>query len=126
MTERSSQHIGIVGCSAEGAALCFRTICVEGSALLGPHAHPELSLHTHALADYVRCIARKPASPSDKAVTRVSAWTPRARKVCAIVAAPAVLPWRTKANRVGASLALRTCPTTTSNVRAGRGCRSRT
>ncbi len=58
MTAPNSQHIGIVGCSAEGAALCFRTICVEGATLLGPHAHPEVSLHTHALADYVRCIER--------------------------------------------------------------------
>ena len=32
------QHIGIVACSAEGAALCYTTICVEGPALLGaPH-----------------------------------------------------------------------------------------
>ena len=30
-----TQHIGIVGCSAEGAALCYKTICVEGAALLG-------------------------------------------------------------------------------------------
>jgi aspartate racemase len=51
-------HIGIVACSAEGAALCYRTICVEGAQLLGPHAHPEVSLHTHSLADYVRCIDR--------------------------------------------------------------------
>jgi aspartate racemase len=50
-------HIGIVGCSAEGAALCYRTICQEGAALLGPHAHPEVSLHTHSLADYVECIS---------------------------------------------------------------------
>ena len=28
-----SQHIGIVACSAEGAALCYRTICVEGAKL---------------------------------------------------------------------------------------------
>lgn len=48
-----SQHIGIVACSAEGAALCYRTICVEGATLLGPHAHPEVSLHSHSLADYV-------------------------------------------------------------------------
>jgi aspartate racemase len=53
-----SQHIGIVGCSAEGAALCYRTICVEGSALLGRHAHPEVSMHTHSLAGYVACIDR--------------------------------------------------------------------
>ena len=26
-----TQHIGIVACSAEGAALCYRTICVEGA-----------------------------------------------------------------------------------------------
>ena len=38
------QHIGIVGCSAEGAALCYRTLCAEGAALLGrPHAHPEVT-----------------------------------------------------------------------------------
>jgi len=51
-----SQHIGIVACSAEGAALCYKTICVEGAQRLGPHAHPEVSLHTHSLADYVKCL----------------------------------------------------------------------
>lgn len=49
-------HIGIVGCSAEGAALCYRTICAEGAAWLGPHAHPEVSIHTPSLADYVHCL----------------------------------------------------------------------
>lgn len=52
------QHIGIVGCSAEGAALCYRTICAEGAQLLGPHAHPEVSMHTPSLADYVACLDR--------------------------------------------------------------------
>ena len=52
------KHIGIVGCSAEGAALCYRTVCVEGAERLGPHAHPEVSLHTHSLADYMACIYR--------------------------------------------------------------------
>jgi aspartate racemase len=51
-------HIGIVGCSAEGAALCYRTICSEGSLLLGPHAHPEVSLHTPSLAEYVGFLDR--------------------------------------------------------------------
>ena len=51
-------HIGIVACSAEGAALCYRTVCLEGAALLGPHAHPEVSMHTHPLADYMDCIYR--------------------------------------------------------------------
>jgi aspartate racemase len=52
------QHIGIVACSAEGAALCYRTLCVEGAQLLGPHAHPEVTLHTHSLAQYMDCIYR--------------------------------------------------------------------
>ena len=30
-----TQHIGIVACSAEGAALCYRTIALEGAHLLG-------------------------------------------------------------------------------------------
>jgi aspartate racemase len=53
-----TRHIGIVACSAEGAALCYRTICVEGAQFLGPHAHPEVSMHTHPLADYMQCIYR--------------------------------------------------------------------
>ena len=40
------QHIGIVACSAEGAAL------------MGAHAHPEVSMHTPSLADYMTCIYR--------------------------------------------------------------------
>jgi aspartate racemase len=51
-------HIGIVACSAEGAALCYRTICTEGAGLLGPHAHPEVSMHTPSLADYMERIYR--------------------------------------------------------------------
>jgi aspartate racemase len=53
-----TQHIGIVACSAEGAALCYRTICVEGAELLGPHDHPEVTMHTHSLAEYMKCIYR--------------------------------------------------------------------
>jgi aspartate racemase len=52
-----TQHIGIVACSAEGAALCYRTVCNEGAQRLGPHAHPEVSLHTHSLAQYMQYIA---------------------------------------------------------------------
>lgn len=48
-----ARHIGIVGCSAEGAALCYRTICEEGAQWLGPHGHPEVTLHTHPLSAYV-------------------------------------------------------------------------
>ena len=49
-------HIGIVACSAEGAALCYRTICAEAPALLGRHMHPEISMHTHCLGQYMKAI----------------------------------------------------------------------
>ncbi len=50
------QHIGIVACSAEGAALCYRSIALEGEALLGEHNHPEVSMHNYSLARYMNCI----------------------------------------------------------------------
>lgn len=52
------QHIGIAACSAEGAALCYRTICVEGAQRLGGHAHPEVSMHTPSLEEYMQRIYR--------------------------------------------------------------------
>ena len=44
------QHIGIVACSTEGAALCYRTISLEGAQMLSKHDHPEVSLHSYSLA----------------------------------------------------------------------------
>ena len=49
-------HIGIVACSAEGASLCYRTIALEGAQMLGRHDHPEVSLHCHSLAEYMKCL----------------------------------------------------------------------
>jgi aspartate racemase len=49
-------HVGIVACSTEGAALCYRTISIEGAQMLGPHDHPEVSLHSHSLATYMNDI----------------------------------------------------------------------
>jgi len=51
-------HIGIVACSTEGAALCYRTVSLEGSRMLGRHDHPEVSLHSHSLAQYMKSIDR--------------------------------------------------------------------
>jgi len=48
-----SKHIGIVSCSAEGAALCYRTFCAEAPAHMGEHMHPEVSMHTHPLGNYL-------------------------------------------------------------------------
>lgn len=52
------KHIGIVACTAEGAALCYRTICGEGEQFLGKHAHPEVSLHTPPFQLYMECFER--------------------------------------------------------------------
>jgi aspartate racemase len=53
-----ARHIGIVACSAEGAALCYQTICKESAEMMGRHNHPEISMHTHPLSEYMDCIYR--------------------------------------------------------------------
>jgi aspartate racemase len=52
-------HIGIVASSAEGAALCYRTICVDGADLVGPYNHPEVSMHGHPFIQYKNYIDAK-------------------------------------------------------------------
>ena len=56
---RMPLHIGIVACSAPGAALCYRTICAEGATLLGPHAHPDVSMHSPSFARYAGPLERE-------------------------------------------------------------------
>lgn len=51
-------HIGIVACSAEGAALCYRTVCAQGAQRRGANGHPEVSMHTPPFAAYVECLER--------------------------------------------------------------------
>jgi aspartate racemase len=71
------KHIGIVAASAEGAALCYRTICAEGPAVLGAHNHPEITMHTFPLAAHMEPIyagrwddaARLLLASADKLVT---------------------------------------------------------
>ncbi|MFW9818314.1 MAG: aspartate/glutamate racemase family protein [Candidatus Thorarchaeota archaeon] len=50
------KHIGIIGCSAEGAALCYKTICIEAQEDLFKYRHPEITMHTPPLADYMQHI----------------------------------------------------------------------
>ena len=50
-TEKVASHIGIVGCSPPGAALCYQIICTE-SALPGL----EVSSHSHPFREYMRRI----------------------------------------------------------------------
>jgi aspartate racemase len=48
-----TQHIGIVAGSAEGAALCYRTICLEAPAFMGEHNHPEITMNSVPMAQYM-------------------------------------------------------------------------
>jgi aspartate racemase len=54
----SPLHIGIAACSAEGAALCYRTICTEAPAIMGAHDHPEVTMHTPSFGAYMEHIYR--------------------------------------------------------------------
>jgi aspartate racemase len=51
-----TKHIGIVAGSSEGAALCYRTICLEAPAVMGEHNHPEITMHCVPMADHMRHI----------------------------------------------------------------------
>jgi aspartate racemase len=51
-----TRHIGIVAGSAEGAALCYRTICLEAPAVMGEHNHPEMTLNSVPMAEHMRHI----------------------------------------------------------------------
>lgn len=48
-----AKHIGIVACSAEGAALCYRTICTESVEGADRYTHPEVTMHTPPFDKYV-------------------------------------------------------------------------
>lgn len=48
-----TRHIGIVAGSAEGAALCYRTICLEAQAVMGEHNHPEITMNSIPMAEHM-------------------------------------------------------------------------
>jgi aspartate racemase len=52
------KHIGIVAVSYEGAALCYQSICAEAASVMGEHHHPQITMHSFALADYMRFASR--------------------------------------------------------------------
>lgn len=50
--------IGIIAATAEGAALCYRLLCLEGERALGQYGHPEVILHNFPLRSYMDLIDR--------------------------------------------------------------------
>jgi aspartate racemase len=81
-----AKHIGIVGCSAEGAALCYRTICAEAPQYMAEHEHPEITMHTFPLSEYM--------APIRKDQWREVAWLmlASARKLAQVGAEFAICP----------------------------------
>lgn len=71
MSQSGAGHIGILACSAEGAALCYRTICLEGQEILGEHMHPEVTMHTHALGQYMEKLTSEPETSDWKGVAEL-------------------------------------------------------
>jgi aspartate racemase len=53
-----ARHIGIVACSTEGAALCYRTICLESLPLMGEHDHPRMTISAIPMARHMEAIRR--------------------------------------------------------------------
>ncbi len=51
-------RVGIVAGTAEGAALCYRTLCQEAQQVMGRNMHPEITLHALPLRNYLEAIDR--------------------------------------------------------------------
>lgn len=47
------KHIGIVACSAEGAALCYQDICRAASVVVAKHDHPRITMDSIPLAHWM-------------------------------------------------------------------------
>jgi aspartate racemase len=48
-----SKHIGVVACSVEGAALCFREIAAYSRKFMGEHLHPQVTLSCIAMGEWM-------------------------------------------------------------------------
>jgi aspartate racemase len=53
-----AKHIGIVACSVEGAALCFREIAAYSLNLMGEHLHPQVTLSCIAMGEWMAAFNR--------------------------------------------------------------------
>jgi aspartate racemase len=47
------KHIGIVACSAEGAALCYQAICRAAIGVVGEHDHPRITMDSIPMAAWM-------------------------------------------------------------------------
>ena len=52
-----TKHIGIVSVNYEGTALCYQSICEQAASVMGEYNHPQITIHSFPLADYLRFIS---------------------------------------------------------------------
>lgn len=52
-----AKHVGIVSVSYEGAALCYQSLCAEAASVMGGYQHPQITMHSFPLADYMRFVS---------------------------------------------------------------------
>jgi aspartate racemase len=52
------KHIGVVACSTEGAALCFREIAAYSRKLMGEYLHPQVTLSCIAMGEWLPAFDR--------------------------------------------------------------------
>lgn len=53
-----TKHIGIVSVNYEGTALCYQSICAQAASVMGEYQHPQVTIHSFPLADYMRFVSR--------------------------------------------------------------------
>jgi aspartate racemase len=53
-----TKHIGIVSVNYEGTALCYQSICAQAAAVMGEYQHPQITIHSFPLADYMRVVSK--------------------------------------------------------------------
>ena len=54
-----AKHVGIVSVNYEGTALCYRSICTEAASVMGEYQHPQITIHSFPLGDYLRFVSRR-------------------------------------------------------------------
>ncbi len=53
-----TKHIGIVSVTSEGTSLCYRSICLEAANVMGGYQHPQITIHSFSLADYMPLMSK--------------------------------------------------------------------
>jgi len=120
-----SKHIGIVACSVEGAALCFREIAAYSLGLMGEHMHPQVTLSCIAMGEWMPAFNRGDYEGVAEFMLRETEIVAKAGAQLAIcpdnsahlafkhVAAQSPIPWLHIAEEVAKARSIRKCSRST-------------